>query len=64
MGGQLSGGRECSARRVDPTKELTVSFHSQVMWGQFLGLGYEGQGKYLSEMGKVVAERVYTAMGL
>ena len=49
---------------VDPAKELTVSFHSQVMWGQFLGLGYEGKGKYIGEMGRVVAEKVYAAMGL
>ena len=35
---------------VDPEKELTVSFHSQVIWGQFFGSGYEAPGKYLPEM--------------
>jgi len=49
---------------VDPSKELTVSFHSQVLWGQFLGMGYEQDGKYLSDFKRIVAEKVYGAMGL
>ena len=49
---------------VDPAKELTVSFHSQVLWGQFLGMGYEQDGKYLADFKRIVAEKVYGAMGL
>jgi CubicO group peptidase (beta-lactamase class C family) len=50
---------------VDPAKELTVSFHSQVLWGPVLGMGYTGaDGKYLEEFRSVVAGKVYAAMGL
>lgn len=46
---------------VDPEHDLVCSYHSQVLWGEFLGIGNK-QGAYLTEFRKNFATKVYGAV--
>jgi CubicO group peptidase (beta-lactamase class C family) len=46
---------------VDPVEDLAVCVHSQVLWGEFFGMGNK-DGMYLPEFRSVFATKVYEAI--